>query len=275
MSYNRFKKTFVWIAASSYKGAIRIALGLTLAMTFMYSKCLGMEEYHGEVWLREQMTGTLAVTLQMFLVAMAVSAANIAKDMQTNDGRVMTLMLPAGNGEKFLARMLWILVSSFGAMIVASVCADILRVLLSYAFRWDIHASMFGYLITNGGDMRVMEFLQRCLGGIPQIIIMTICAHSFFTLGGTLFRRQALLFTFIISSVLTILVGMALATIARHFPGLLVNTVGWFMSAANSSVGWVRFVSILVIIAFTVFDYWAAYKLCCRTQVISNKWINL
>lgn len=276
MDYNRFKKTFAWVAASEYKGMIRAAIGLTLGLTFVYSLNLGVDEmYMGETWLHAEMLEVWKMTLCLCLFVMTVTVGEIAKDMQTNDGRVMALMLPASNGEKFLARMLWLTFSMTVVCIVSVVCGDILRVMLSYAFGWSVHTSMLWDIISEGSifSLSVSNNIPGLL--IVQMVLMVICGHSFFTLGGTFFRRRAILLTMVTSFILSSLFGLIVSTFILSCPNFIKDFGIWFVETVDSGNQWPVLIPIAITLAFTVFNYWAAYKLYCRIQVISNKWINL
>lgn len=276
MDYNRFKKTFAWVAASEYKGMIRAAIGLTLGLTFVYSLNLGVNEmYMGETWLHAEMLEVWKMTLCLCLFVMTVTVGEIAKDMQANDGRVMALMLPASNGEKFLARMLWLTFSMTVVCIVSVVCGDILRVMLSYAFGWSVHTSMLWDIISEGGifSLSVSHDIPGIV--IVQMVLLVILSHSFFTLGGTFFRRRAILLTMVTSFILSSLFGLIVSTFILHSPEMLAELARPFLGALEAGYTWPMLIPVAITTVFIVFNYWAAYKLYCRIQVISNKWINL
>lgn len=278
MDFNRLKKTFVWIAANEYKGTIRTMVGLTLGLTFLYCIQLGLDLniYMGETWEQSKMTYVWTNTLVVFSIFLVFSIAYIAKDLRTNDGRVMTLMLPANNIEKYLARFVWITISSVVTCIVAFVCADILRILLSYAFGWIIHSSLVWNVVSNG-----FYYSPSFEDNIPylvvlQVFLMPLWVHSFYTLGGTFFRRQPLLLTTVTLFALTTLFGIIMGTVATHMPSSCMEMFGRWLGANIESGNELPMLIIIVpTLAFIIFNYWASYKLYCRIQVISNKWINI
>lgn len=280
MDYNRFKKTFAWVAANDYKSIIRTAIGLTLGLTFLYSVDIGLDKtYLGETWLHAEMVDMWIMTLCIYLLIMTVTVGDIARDMRNNDGRVMALMLPASNGEKFLARMLWMTLSMTAAYITAAVCADLLRVTLSYAFGWNVHTLMFWDIISEGNMFNMggspISFDRQTMTLTLMFVLSAICSHSFFTLGGTFFRRRPILLTMATSFVLSSLFGLVTSTAMIAFPDFFTALGQWFFAPIEEGGVWPLYIPMAIISAFTAFNYWAAYKLYCRIPVISNKWINL
>lgn len=98
------------------------------------------------------------------------------------------------------------------------------------------------------------------------LLSLTIFTHSFFTLGGTVFRKSATLLTicssFILMFLTALLSSFVDADVLRHLvQSIEPNTFGWLM--------------VMVLLLLSAFNYWAAYKLFTHMQIINNKWFNI
>lgn len=276
MSYNRFKNTFIWMAANGYKKAVRSALGLFFALLLVYSIKLGLSTrlYLGEHWEVSQMEDAWDMTLVMVMMVFILCVANYTSHIRTTDSRVMALMLPASNAEKFWAAYLWTSLSLTAMFVVAVVCADFTRVLLSYIAGWDIHGSMILTVIANG-------FPGKMSSDVPALAVLEmyqlmIGAHAVFVLGGALFRRQPVLFTLLAVFALSTAFGIVVSVFCTNVPSFFDWLVEHLkdLDGVMSQNAWLLILNVLTA-AFTVLHFWGAYKLFCRTQIISNKWINV
>lgn len=275
MNYKRFKNTFVWMAANGYKRAITSTVAQFFAFLIVYCVKLGMITFYmGETWETSQMESTWIITVVMVSFVAILGMASVASDMRTNDGRVMLMMLPASNAEKFWARILWLLLSLFGSCVVAIVCADIMRVVISYIVAWPIHGSMLVSLLSDefavlpGFHDYPLLMIEKCL--------LFIAAQSVFVLGGTFFRRRPLPLTVLSIFVISTLFGLIVSAIFTNVPSFIdqmAEILGNIFENVNHD--FLTFILNLVTLLFIALHLWAAYKLYCRTQVISNKWINL
>lgn len=278
MNYNRFKNTFAWMAANGYKRAVRSAIGMFFALLLVYCINLGLstnETHLGEYWELSMMENAAGLTFFIVLMVFVVCAGNHTSYIRTNDSRVMALMLPADNKEKFLAGYLWTLVSLTAVCAAAIICADLARVIISYLAGWCIHSSLV-----------ITCIKQWCVGGAvstdhPFLIqtwlwLMLAGAHATFVLGGTFFRRQPILMTMIAIFAIASATGIAISIFCSNVPAFFE----WFVTTIKNLDGvmsetvWLLILNLLTL-GVIALEYWAAYKLFCRIQIISNKWINV
>lgn len=276
MNLDRFKSTFIWVAANGYKKAIRSTVGLFFAFLLVYCINLGFAPslYLGELWEISMMEDVWGTTVFMICIVLTIGMCSVAADMRTNEGRVMTMMLPASNAEKFWARILWLILSFTVSCVVAIICADIMRVILSYIVSWPIHASMLLTVITHNE----VSILKDSFLEITQIYLIFIYISSVFVVGGTFFRRNPLLLTLLSVFLLFFILGLIVFGISNNMPSLFIK-IGEMLDELFSkwyvSYEFVLSITNLITMALIALNYWIAYKLYCRIQVISNKWINL
>ncbi|MDE7088783.1 MAG: hypothetical protein K2O54_01560, partial [Prevotella sp.] len=276
MNLDRFKNTFIWVAANGYKKAIRCTIGLFFAFLLVYCINLGFARslYLGETWEISMMENVWGTTVLMICIVLTAGMCCVAADMRTNEGRVMTMMLPASNAEKFWARILWLILSLAVSCVVAIICADIMRVILSYIVSWPIHGSMLLTIIMHSDvSIESGSFLETV-----QMYLMPIYISSVFVVGGTFFRRNPFLFTLLSVFLLFFILGLIVFGISNNMPSLFIK-IGEMLDELFSkryvSYDFLLSITNLITIALIALNYWIAYKLYCRIQVISNKWINL
>lgn len=277
MNLDRLKNTFIWTAANGYKKTIRSTVALFFAFLLVYSVNLGFTAsmFLGREWEILQMENAWRLTIIMFYFVLIFGAGSIATDMRTKEGRVMTMMLPASNAEKFWTRILWLMFSLIVSCVVAIICADIMRVIISYIVSWPIHGSMLLTIISNGipaiNTFSNNNFLETTL-----LCLLFIYTQSIFVLGGTFFRRHPTLFTVISMFLLSLILSFIAAGIFNNLPSLpefILDMCQRFFENVNYDI--LLSIINLITIALIVLHYWVAYKLYCRIQIISNKWINL
>lgn len=193
--------------------------------------------------------------------------------MKTKASRSLFLMLPATNMEKFTSRLLYTVLGT-SLMIVASwIIADIIQFVFSLFLTPGMQGSLVGtvfvkdnfdsshFIVRNGTSVLGQTFPVGML-----LLSLTIFTHSFFTLGGTVFRKSATLLTICSSFILMFLMALISSfvdeDVLRHLDqSIEPNTFGWLM--------------VVVLLLLSAFNYWAAYKLFTHMQIINNKWFNI
>ena len=278
MNWKRFKHTLIWTAANRYKRALTETTMLFFAFLLVFSITLGLNiSYNwGEEWETSKMYSAWCTALGMAIFIFIINISTFLKNMRANDGRVMTLMLPASNAEKFWAAYLWSVGSTIAGTLVAIVCADLARVLFSYIFGWQIHGSMVVASITNGFGFEIFSELMGAWKFFTILVVIMI-PHSTMTLGGVFFRRSPAAFTLLSMFAISTLLGICVSTALEIMPSGWYYWIGEWLETAMSTWNENLLLAILnaIMIAFIALQFWLAYKVFCRIQVISNKWINI
>ena len=266
-NWRRFSKIFF--------GALACFLCTFLISTFAQRGSISQDNFSD---------GIFAMCLMSYFITasfMAISGVYIFNNMKTKQDRISFLVLPASNLEKFLSRYLMATVGMLITILAALLVADLVRMafglFLGITFFDSVFLKFFGFGWITTYHTIFLEIPAKDIVSLVWIFfaaISTIVAcHAEFMLGGSLFRKNPLLLTiislFVINSLLasiipdTFFVSMLFGL--NHYP----DSLALFHA---SHLLWIIIVPNIVV---TLLCYWGSYKLFCRSQVISNKWINL
>ena len=199
-----------------------------------------------------------AFSLIAMLIYFLVAASILYRSEQKKQQRISWLMLPATNLEKFLSRWIYMLVFSLVGGMLTFFVADLIHI----AWLW-----MSGHTVmaTTPYFFHTMPHTDRYapLLNIINVYGMMITIHAFFLLGSVLFRK----YHFIVSGVLVFITFLVIASI--------YNTLGLYQYNGETA----RTITDIVFIVFEacaiVLFTWLAYRLFCRWQVVTHKFVNL
>ncbi len=171
--------------------------------------------------------------------------------MRTEQQRLDFFGLSASNTEKFVGHWLYNLFWFFAVVVLGFLAADLLQYLVC--------------LVSGQGQgiCFTLQFLRFYSGSFPFLsdafpgLVATLWIHSIYLLGSQFFRRIRWLMT-----TLVLLVCYVISYLAMHKTEPL----------QTESVRGDLFDGLLclLLIAFTVFNVWLAYRLFCRKQKVSN-----
>lgn len=281
LDFHRLAMVLRWDALSNWKKYVRNTLGLAFVFSFI---CIcfqfnwrsnGYVTYHD---VKDLYLGNVSgLFMFMSFIIFFFCGSRIFINMKTKASRSLFLMLPATNMEKFTSRLLYTVLGT-SLMIVASwIIADIIQFVFSLFLTPGMQGSLVGtafeglflknnfdsshFVVRNGTSVLGQTFPVGMF-----LLSLTIFTHSFFTLGGTVFRKSATLLTICSSFILMFLTALISSfvddDVLVHFvQSMQPNTFGWLM--------------VNVFLLLSVFNYWASYKLFTHMQIINNKWFNV
>lgn len=270
LDFHRLAMVLRWDALSNWKKYVRNTLGLAFVFSFI---CIWYQfnwRSNGYVTYNDVKDLYLGNVSGLFMfisfIIFFFCGSRIFINMKTKASRSLFLMLPATNMEKFTSRLLYTVLGT-SLMIVASwIIADIIQFVFSLFLTPGMQGSLVGktfeeFIVRNGTSVLGQTFPVGML-----LLSLTIFTHSFFTLGGTVFRKSATLLTICSSFILMFLTALISsfvdADVLRHLvQSIEPNTFGWLM--------------VMVLLLLSAFNYWAAYKLFTHMQIINNKWFNI
>lgn len=270
LDFHRLAMVLRWDALSNWKKYVRNTLGLAFVFSFI---CIWYQfnwRSNGYVTYNDVKDLYLGSVSGLFMfisfIIFFFCGSRIFINMKTKASRSLFLMLPATNMEKFTSRLLYTVLGT-SLMIVASwIIADIIQFVFSLFLTPGMQGSLVGktfeeFIVRNGTSVLGQTFPVGML-----LLSLTIFTHSFFTLGGTVFRKSATLLTICSSFILMFLTALISsfvdADVLRHLvQSIEPNTFGWLM--------------VMVLLLLSAFNYWAAYKLFTHMQIINNKWFNI
>lgn len=281
LDFHRLAMVLRWDALSNWKKYVRNTLGLAFVFSFIciwYQFNMRSNGYVTYNDVKDLYLGSVS-GLFMFIsfIIFFFCGSRIFINMKTKASRSLFLMLPATNMEKFTSRLLYTVLGT-SLMIVASwMIADIIQFVFSLFLTPGMQGSLVGtafeelflknnfdsshFVVRNGTSVLGQTFPVGMF-----LLSLTIFTHSFFTLGGTVFRKSATLLTICSSFILMFLMALISSfvddDVLVHFvQSMQPNTFGWLM--------------VNVFLLLSVFNYWASYKLFTHMQIINNKWFNV
>ena len=272
---NRFMNLMKYEIGAESRGYLRGILGLTVAMAFYFMANL---YFHKEILMSnidyfdvmyENFSGA-AVCVGFAL--MMVAGCSIFKNMITKQQRITFLSLPASNLEKYLARFIWVNIG-YLVMFILSLClSDILLAFFSALLGLGVHgsvAAVFFEHLFGSAPMWINGSMLNPNYFYVMLFTLFLFMQSSWTLFGTLFRKNAWLWTLCIQVFLGTSWAMAIFGSDSFLSQLWLS---FHSTLGHDLFFWIH---ILFAIAASVLMYWGSYKIFSRMQVINNKWLNV
>ena len=286
----RFVKLLKWEMMTGRKDYMRFAIGIALTLTFLFCATIialyfdDVNRYPEDVML--EFKKGIAMELSVFawavyLFAIFLGASFVFKNVATKQQRIAFFSLPASNLEKFLVRLLHVMIGYPLCFLVALAFADVMQLFLSFIllkgpvysvmvnsvtalftpFYNDINGEIIkGYLLFPNGFTLV--------GITESLSYLTFFAfnYAFWIFCGTLFRRNAWLLTLASQVVIGFVVIMIIRVLGFPSVGNLLN---------ESSALALAYLCIAIAWVVIALMYWGSYRLFSRMQVVNNKWLNV
>lgn len=261
-NFKSYWNTFKWMMFSNHRDLLAILGGITLAAA-VAEEMITMMTFNGtEVNDYDIQLMAMAFFLSFLGSAwMMYGASRTFADTKSRHAAIALLMHPATNLEKFLARItyytiLWLVITVVGATL-----GDILRYCFNNITDWHADTPM---LITSLDTWTKLPFdNEQNTKDIAEAIVFTtvlsIWTHSFYVLGSAFFRRNRFLFT----TITLCIVQIAAGSVIPYTPVFGQSGPDFTTLAA------------IPLIALSAVQYWFAYFIFTRMQVINNKWISL
>ena len=289
-SLNRFGKTLRWVVSVNFRSLLMWTIGSALGV-FLYEVMMQMiVAYHNPyyyVW------GIADVGEAFMVIASVVFVCTVVSCIKDRRNRTTFLMLPSSNLEKYLALVFYVTVICVLCMFLAFVVGDMLRM----AWFWGSHVlsgkeavssvqefnGVEGtyYFWSSSVEFTLSKMIPRLMtvwgSGIYWTwanewstliyhVLLAVWVHSVYTLGGTLLRKYA----FAITSVVLWTVVILSFRITEIFDLSIYN---WVDHDLHGITG-MGVVVCFVLLAFSIVNYWASFRIFKGFQLITNKWTN-
>ena len=235
-----------------------------------------------------------AFFFSVLALALCCAVSEISLVMKTKGKAMNYLMLPATNLEKFLSRVLIAIVGVFIMAFVALFLSDVMRMLILPAFDdeyvGELYRFTFPQVISNLGDpflaiyeeggivwgdkdgLYTIVGFNHYLGymAVAFLTLSILVIHSFFVLGGCIWRKGAVVKTLLVGLVVTLLGVWLLVKLSpillececfNKLPELWFETGHYVMKI-------LVLIANVVFLGITVFNWWLAYRLFSRKQMI-------
>lgn len=256
-NFNRFLRTFSYMLTIRRRELIQLSLIVFVIMGGLSTLVRMFASDPNDV-----------IEFSKFMIIFAMIAfplfapGKLLKDMKQKQDVNRNLMLPASNLEKFVVRLLFVVVLMPLFALVGLLAGDFLQFMVGFCMGdksaamgcLDITFSKAGILI-NGTQS---PFLF--------VIILFLWVQSVYVFGGVFFRKAKSLLSTISWILMVIIFGLVVDMndfIASDFALFTITP-----ETANS-------IMFVVMAIMTAVHYYVSYKVFCRVQVINNKWFNI
>lgn len=260
---NSFWQTFLWMVRSERGQMYTWVFAVAIIIALVQEGILAITRGGADIAL------TLSLTIVVAGAFFAASQTFVA--MKRKQTAITLLMHPASPMEKYAGRLLYCTVILGLTTLAGLLIGDTARYFFNQAVGWHIDTTDAPLLISGGRRFWQMlsegtDFIDREDKRMLAVSMLTyVWCHSLYVLGSAFFRRHRFLLTTTVFIVLEVIIAQ-LSGDFGHF------TLG--LDRKADLTAWC-FVYGSIHLVLAVVNYWAAYKLFTRMQVINNRWINI
>lgn len=221
----------------------------------------------------------MALYYVIFCACMSLNMASAFRSMQTREGRIEFLMLPAGRAEKFIAASLWALLTSVILFAAAVLVNDVIRLLLlagsGALANW--HDQTFTGILPQCLDMTGITVNSTHIVGLPAILSWHLAGFSLYLLGACIWYKRVFLKTIIAFAVCNFLIILMMTGVVEILPddSPLYNALRHYDFEAFLPYGNTLFTIFNLLVTCAL--WWIGYSLFKRREVVSQRinWLGL
>jgi hypothetical protein len=217
--------------------------------------------------------------LVIYIWASYAFASFMMLHMQTKEQRINFLMVPATQVEKYLSRLLLMVVAPLVGMIAMVLLTDIFHMFLSLFIgtpgvtdHWVFPSFLHRFSLF----MSAPQGISSILAGIFSYV-MFFWGQSLFVLGGCFWTKSAFLKTLATMFLALIVMIIVISSSAIHHMDFLYNMddiiTDWLHAHKWFSMDLALSLVAILFFWFTVLNYWLGYRLFSRTQIIRPKFL--
>lgn len=275
----------------NWKNNLYLFLGIFLAFLLVY--LVNMNSFNGPQYMLHRYIGSHAEAfIALACMLLVYFASETMSSMRTKEGRLSFLMLPATPLEKFVARGLYVTLGIFLMLVLASLLAeaahwafmpffpklpDTFRICVWPEAMGEIWDTLNPFqtqtysLPTKGQSVETWPSAERSLFfEIMFAYWIAFWFHSLYVLGGNYFGKYAFFKTSGVLILCAMLYGYLLDLIPVRDTFFEVEEIAkqhtpWMTEQIASGIGGLFF------FCLTAFNWWLAYRLFTRRQVIQPK----
>lgn len=269
--FNRFWQVLKWTILTEKKSILTAFLAFVCAfLAIQLFSCFTIFDLTHSLGSAATMAGM--ITCSGLISFMSVYyASGVLGNARTGQQRIIALMLPASNVEKFFARLLYCCIIMPVVIYLAVVASTGLRMLFELLAGHEGITSGLSYVF-SGPTMRFNDN-ELELFSTFFYVASSCWSISLFVLGGVFFHQRPFIWTaitiFAASLLLSTLTFYICYMIGEDsIKNFLMNFRGMTFETFDLLVS-------LLLTAFTVLNVWLSYRLYCRLQVVQHKWFNV
>lgn len=261
----RFFHTLLWQTAERKKKSFSVvAFGFLFAVIgafvqFPFGTLISTPLY---------MSGVASVLAVMAVAYMLTCGAFIVANIPDKTSRINTFILPASKLEKFASRYVYLLIAVPLLALVGIITGDLLQMLVYKIAVGDASSltlSFFNQLSTN-------YLYKGCAETTFVAYALLWLIHSVYLLLGTFFRRRAWIKSNLLLVVLLIVLSLSVAFGTKGVLDFIYGEGNYNIVLVEGLLPTIA--ECAVMLALTIFNYWAAFRIYARMQVVNNRWYN-
>lgn len=261
ISFTRIKQLWIHKTIYSRKDLLFSTLGLLAAMSMV---TFGTSRY---------IDFLSSAYYMMFCLFMSLSLSSAFKSLQTKEGRIAFLTLPASPAEKFFASTVWAVVTPIVIFSLSAILIDLLHLLLANLTDTAGNAphGMLLQLMLRQFSSAEIRFGAYSTSSLLTWIMFHVFSFSLFLLGACIWYKQVFLKTIAAIGICTFLLLLLSIYGFRLIHSLTIS----FNLKDGMTIGGMPAI-ITAITAFwtiaTIIIWWISYRLFLRREAISQKW---
>ena len=297
-SFNRCGKVLRWLVSVNRVNLLGLIAGFTFFIFLLQMATFIFGSFEQVVPFIQRSADFGAFLIPFALLIIASNAFTNFTSIGTKQQRGTFLTIPASNLEKYLALIVYMVVACGLCIILGYILGDCLRMVCLWIwatatndpsflacevfnfngvdqtyYLWtstvpSLFSKMTPHLMTVWGSGIYWDWYVWA--NFLIAVIMAVWTHSLFMLAGTLLRKYA----FIISGVLWMTIMSLYMWTISHLDLTVFQTVWDGDKYVGNAVGVMAYVLMVVLPLFTIFNYWASFRIFKGFQLITNKWIN-
>lgn len=265
LNINRIKLLWLRMYAMRKKSILFSALGLFSGMLiFNVLTTFRTDAYSSAM---------LIIYYLVFCLYLSLNLASTFQCMQSKEGRIGFLALPATQLEKFIAYTLWAVIVPILAFLVSAAANDLLIGLITVCKGnlGDLQNLLFFSLLFKSSDVIVSSGQMSLIHGTPSILSWHLFSFSLYLAGACVWYKRVFLKTVIAIGICSFLLSLFVMGFISVMP-----EDNWFYNAFHnynfeSSLPWLNtiFVTVHLLLSFGL--WWLGYRLFKRREVISQR----
>ena len=269
--FNRFWQVMKWTILTEKKSILTAFLAFVCAfLAIQLFSCFTIFDLTHSLGSAATMAGMITCSGLISFMGFYY-ASGVLGNARTGQQRIIALMLPASNVEKFFARLLYCCIIMPVVIYLAVVASTGLRMLFELLAGHEGITSGLSYVF-SGPTMRFNDN-ELELFSTFFYVASSCWSISLFVLGGVFFHQRPFIWTaitiFAASLLLSTLTFYICYMIGEDsIKNFLMNFRGMTFETFDLLVS-------LLLTAFTVLNVWLSYRLYWRLQVVQHKWFNV
>ncbi len=269
--FNRFWQVMKWTILTEKKSILTAFLAFVCAfLAIQLFSCFTIFDLTHSLGSAATMAGM--ITCSGLISFMSVYyASGVLGNARTGQQRIIALMLPASNVEKFFARLLYCCIIMPVVIYLAVVASTGLRMLFELLAGHEGITSGLSYVF-SGPTMRFNDN-ELELFSTFFYVASSCWSISLFVLGGVFFHQRPFIWT----AITIFAASLLLSTLTFYICYMIGedSIKNFLMNFRGMTFETFDLLVCLLLTAFTVLNVWLSYRLYCRLQVVQHKWFNV